>query len=102
MKAIYELVSVLEVKAGDIIKSYDGCDVTWAEIDCAKASSWKNDEVFRCLPATEDPRVLRRALELACHEIAKGLNVDDPAWADVFAKDRIEQANKELESEAKS
>jgi hypothetical protein len=93
MKAIYELVSVLEVKAGDIIKSYDGCDVTWAEIDCAKASSWKNDEVFRRLPATEDPRVLRRALEVSS-------TMWDIDSVDDAVKMWIEQATKELESEA--
>jgi hypothetical protein len=95
VKVIYELVSVLEVKAGDIIKSYDGCDVTWTEIDCAKASSWENDEVFRRLPATEDPRVLRRALELAC---------GNPRLHDAFdpVGECIEQATKEIESEAAS
>jgi hypothetical protein len=90
VKAIYELVSVLEVKSGDIIKSYDGCDVTWAEIDCAKASSWKNDEVFRRLPAAEDPRVLRRALENAVDEV----DIEN------YAEELIKGATKELESEA--
>jgi hypothetical protein len=95
VKAIYELVSVMEVKAGDIIKSYDGCDVTWSEIDSAKASSWKNDEVFRCLPATEDPRVLRRALEAILKMLAAARG-DDPYDVDGL----IESYRQELESEA--
>jgi hypothetical protein len=95
MTPIYELVTAAELKVGDVVfdlrygtqKEYT-VDLGWFEIIQGAPEFYP--PTLRRLPATDDPRVLRRALENAVDE------VDIPNYADEL----IEDARKELENGA--
>ena len=114
MKPNYEIVTAAELKVGENLVTMHFPASTFAEEPVHSIRDTgspvvtingirelrKNEPVIRCVPATEDPRVLRRALVNACEEIAAARLMDAPAWAETFANDLIERAREELESKA--
>jgi len=113
MKALYELVEARDLKRGDmVIRLQDGVDyaprpilgicptdvgnvrIRWA-INCEN-TYLPASPFFRLIPAADDPRALRRALEIAA------VSEKDPEIETVSGQVAfwIEQARQELESEA--
>jgi hypothetical protein len=96
MTAIYEIVTHAELKVGDVVLE----DLHGQEYAILPSFFWdgiyEDDRILRRLPATDDPRVLRRALEVAAID-GPGNPEIETVHEQVF--DWIEQARKELESE---
>jgi hypothetical protein len=98
VKAIYELVAAAELKVGDVVLDLRYGNQEEYKVDLGMFEIIQGAPEFypsrlRRLPATEDPRVLRRALEI-------GSTMWDIDSVDDVVKMWIEQATKELESEA--
>jgi hypothetical protein len=98
MKAIYELVTAAELKVGDVVfdlrfGTQEEYTVDLGMFEIIQGAPEYYPPRLRRLPATDDPRVLRRALENALNQMAVyGHTVSgEPTW--------IEQARQELESE---
>jgi hypothetical protein len=94
MKAIYEIVAGIELQLGDMIRvsPSGGPDGEVGEHVGDVYRHRPDLKVFRRIPATDDPRVLRRALEIASGDIIFGSPED-------WVKGYIKQARQELESE---
>jgi hypothetical protein len=110
VKAIYELVTAAELKVGDkVIRLQDGVDrsprvilgmcstllgnvrIRWSI--ASEENFVPGSPFFRQVPVTEDPRVLRRAIQV-------GAELWDSEAANDIADAWIKVAQKEIESEA--
>lgn len=92
MKPLYELVTAAELKVGDVVRCLINTgDVLVTEETLDGYTRFGKCERLRRLPATEDPRVLRRALEIAC--------TDKQEIDEQFSDFCIDLARKELETE---
>jgi hypothetical protein len=109
MKPVYEIVTAAELEIGDIYTRVGQSEINSVPVSGIRASATggmfiielsnggrehigSERAVFRRIPATDDPRVLRRALG----NLARQVGYDDPAKV---ADSCVEDARQELESE---
>lgn len=97
MSELWERVRADQLKVGDVFKP--GVNFPPTKVERIEEGGWikteiypvaSNDPVLRRVDPSDDPRVLRRALEIACTD------KDD----DLFHEYCIDQARRELEAEA--
>lgn len=98
MSAIYELVAGVELKPGDSIRARPTDEPDGIVGDqVGDVYRLRPDlKVFRRIPATEDPRVLRRALVNCADEMGW-----DSTCSQGIIDSWIKEAAEELESEAR-
>ena len=108
MTPIYELVTAAELKVGDVV-SWNPLRTDWEVLGLMSEDNrgdiriqfhdesayfsekvCRDIKVFRRLPATDDPRVLRRAFENLFADVSASKE---------FIEGWIEEARKELENE---
>lgn len=116
MKDLWEPVQVYNVNVGDVVMIntyghpatiYEGQIDKYGGIGLAGYYLHSHDTVFRRIPETEDPRVLRRALDLASDQVVTLTHVMlerkgpvPPTDAGHYAASCIEKARKEFKSES--
>lgn len=107
-RELWEIVRADELKIGDVVFcEYHGTGITlerhedgdppWLwEANGGESWGFENEPIFRRVPDTDDPRVLRRALRLAIFAL-----YDEKLYVPTAAdpKNYLDQARRELKSE---